>query len=54
MTLSLTASAKCEGFKIFRQLLPSPSSRCTGGLVAQIVMTDVQDCAVHICVRPVA
>jgi len=54
MTFSLTAAARSEGFRTFRQLFPSPSSRCTGGLVEQILMTDVQQCAVYICVWPVA
>jgi hypothetical protein len=29
-----TAASGCEGFPAFRELTPSPSSRCVGGLVA--------------------
>ena len=50
---SLTGAAICEVLKIFLWLLPSPSSRCAGGLVAQKLMTDVQLCAVCISVWPV-
>jgi len=32
--LGQTAASRCEVFPTFRQLTPSPSSGCAGGLVA--------------------
>lgn len=32
--LQQTAASRCEGLQTFREITPSPSSRCTGGSVA--------------------
>jgi hypothetical protein len=36
--LGQTAASGCEGFATFRQLTPSPSSGCSGGLVAIMML----------------
>ena len=36
--LGQTAASGCEGFPTFRELIPSPSSGCTGGLVLVLPM----------------